>query len=202
MEKIILLGCGGHALSILDIFESQKKWKILGFVGKETDIGKYINGYPVLGSDKDLPLFRKETNFAFVCIGHIGNINKRFDLVKKLEDISFKFPYISSKYSVVSTFSDIGNGSSIGHGAIINAGAKIGDHCIINTNAVIEHESIIEDFCHISTGVLINGGVRIGKGSFIGSGSIIREGISIPPYTVISCGKRIMGWPIKENQDA
>ncbi len=201
MKKILLVGCGGHALSILDIFESQKKWQILGFVGKEVDTGKYINGYPVLGTDKDLPLLRKKTDFAFVCIGHIGKINKRFEIVKKLEDFAFKFPYISSRYSIVSPFTEIGNGTSIGHGAIINAGAKIGKHCIINTNAVVEHESSIDDFCHISTGVLINGGVRIGKGTFIGSGSIIREGISIPPYSIISCGKRIMGWPIKRHQD-
>ncbi len=201
MEKIILVGCGGHALSILDIFESQKKWEILGFVGIESDIGKYINGYPVLGTDKDLPYLRKKTNFAFVCVGQIGNFKKRFEIVRKLQDISFEFPYIASKYSIISAFSQIGNGSSIGHGAIVNAGAKVGKHCIINSKALVEHESIIEDFCHISTGVLINGGVRIGKGSFVGSGSIIREGVSIPPYSIISCGKRIMGWPIRRDQN-
>ena len=197
MEKIILVGCGGHGLSILDIFESEKKWEILGFVGIESDKGKIINGYPVLGTDDELPFLREKTDYAFVCIGQIGVINKRLEIIKKLEALNFKFPYIASRHSVVSPFSDIGNGSSIGHGAIINAGAIIGRHCIINTNALVEHESKIEDFCHISTGVIINGGVKIGRGTFIGSGSIIREGVHVPPYSIISCGKRVMGWPLK-----
>ena len=43
----------------------------------------------------------------------------------------------------------------------------------------------------------INGNVKIGFGSFIGSGAIIREGIELPPYTIIGAGKVIMGWPQK-----
>ena len=38
----------------------------------------------------------------------------RFEMVQKLQGISFEFPYITSKYSVISPFSDVGIGSSIG----------------------------------------------------------------------------------------
>ena len=39
--------------------------------------------------------------------------------------------------------------------------------------------------------MLINGGVN-GTSSFIGSGAVLREGLNLPPKTVISAGKRVM----------
>ena len=56
----------------------------------------------------------------------------------------------------------------------------------------------IGNHCHISTGVLLNGGVNIGSGSFIGSGAIIREQLALPPLTVVGAGKRVMGWPLRD----
>ena len=44
----------------------------------------------------------------------------------------------------------------------------------------------------------MNGGVRVGSGSFIGSGSMVREGLELPALTVIGAGKRVMGWPPKD----
>ena len=36
---------------------------------------------------------------------------------------------------------------------------------------------------------------------FIGSGAVLREGLNLPPNTVISAGKRVMGWPIQEESN-
>ena len=44
----------------------------------------------------------------------------------------------------------------------------------------------------------MNGGVCIGSGSFIGSGSMLREYLELPPRTIISAGKSVMGWPLKD----
>ena len=38
----------------------------------------------------------------------------------------------------------------------------------------------------------------MGRGSFIGSGAMIREGLVLPPRTVIGAGKRVMGWPPRD----
>jgi len=65
---------------------------------------------------------------------------------------------------------------------------------------LIEHDVVIGDFCHISTGALVNGAVTIGGASFVGSGSVLREGLSLPPHTVISAGKRVMGWPMHKER--
>ena len=34
VESNFLIGCGGHARSIIDIIEVEKKWSICGLVGK------------------------------------------------------------------------------------------------------------------------------------------------------------------------
>tara|TARA_Y100001968_G_scaffold263909_1_gene252633 strand:- start:4387 stop:4998 length:612 start_codon:yes stop_codon:yes gene_type:complete len=195
MKSLILIGAGGHAKSLIDIIEGNNDWEVYGLVGKESEIGGEIFGYPIIGSDKDLPKIQEKCKNAIISIGKIGKSNKRLSIEELIIKMNFNFPSIQSKYSIVSSNSSIGNGTTIGHGAIINAGSSIGNHCIINTNALIEHDCIIHNHVHISTGVIINGNCEIGLGSFIGSGSIIRDGVKIPSNTVISAGKTIMGWP-------
>ena len=73
--------------------------------------------------------------------------------------------------------------------------------CCSNAYKLREHKlevtySHLTDHCHISNGALINGNVVLGTVCFIGSGSMIREGLVLPPDTVISAGKRVMGWPL------
>ena len=89
----------------------------------------------------------------------------------------------------------LGPGTTVGHGAIVNAELLLVIHCVINTNSSIEHDVQIGNYCHISTGVLVNGGVSLVV-DFIGSGAMIRDGLTFPPSTIISAGKRIMGWPL------
>ena len=198
MKKILLIGCGGHAKSIIDILDTNSEWKLYGLIGLENEVGKKILDFPIIGNDNDLMELRKKFEYAFLSIGQIGLSKKRKMMTDYLEKLNYEFPILKSKFSIVSKYSSIDCGTLVGHNTIINSNTKIGKQCIINNKSLIEHDVVIENFCHISTGAIVNGGVSIGEGSFIGSGSIIREGIIIPPNTVISAGKRIMGWPVRD----
>ena len=46
MKKIILIGSGGHAKSCVDVIEMEKKFKIVGFVDKNS---KKLLGYKKIG---------------------------------------------------------------------------------------------------------------------------------------------------------
>ena len=197
MENILLIGAGGHAKSLIDLIESRNNWQIFGLIGTTNEIGKTCLGYKILGDESYLEQIISSCHNAILAIGQIQSSLKRIEISKKLEDLGFNFPIISSNYSFISKHAKIGEGTTIGHGAIINAGAVIGKHCIINSQALVEHDSKIGDFCHISTGALVNGGVVIGKESFIGSNSVIRENLTLPSKSLVSAGKRIMGWPLK-----
>jgi len=200
-EPLVLIGCGGHARALIDVVESSNAWHVLGLVGLPHQVGIDVLGYPVLGSDHDLPLLRQQCANALLAVGQIGLSRKRQDLAAELGHLKFQFPTVISRHAYVSRHAEVGIGTSVGHGVILNSGACVGDFCIINTNALIEHDSVISDYCHISTGALVNGGVKIGSASFIGSGAVLREGIDLPAHTVISAGKRVMGWPLRQDQE-
>ena len=38
MEKILIIGAGGHAKSVIDVVESTKKYKIIGLIDNNTKI--------------------------------------------------------------------------------------------------------------------------------------------------------------------
>jgi sugar O-acyltransferase (sialic acid O-acetyltransferase NeuD family) len=198
MKPLLLIGCGGHARSIIGLIESAAEWQIHGLVGLPEQVGSCVLGYPVIGCDDDLHALREECQAAVLAIGQLPDSALRVRFAQQLEQIGFQFPVLISSHAFVSPHAQLGPGTTVGHGVIVNAGSVVGDHCIINSCSLIEHDVHIGHHCHISTGVLINGGVQIGSDSFIGSGAIIRNGLTLPPLTVIGAGKRVMGWPLTD----
>jgi len=200
-EPLLLLGCGGHARSMIDLVESSDYWHVLGLIGLPGQVGENVFGYPVLGCDKNLPNLRQQCSHALLAIGQIDSSSRREQLAAELVRLDFELPVVISHHAHVSRHAHLGIGISVGHGAIVNAGACIGNYCILNNNSLIEHDAMVGKFCHISTGALVNGGAVVGDSSFIGSGAVLREGLHLPPKTVISAGKRVMGWPMQEERD-
>jgi sugar O-acyltransferase (sialic acid O-acetyltransferase NeuD family) len=196
MKPLLLIGCGGHARSLMDVIETAGEWRIHGLVGLPDQVGSEVLGRPVIGSDTDLPTLRDTCPAAVLAIGQLPNPELRQRLATRLKELGFHFPVLMSPHAVVSPHSRLGAGTVVGHGAIVNAGAIVGAHCILNSRALIDHDVRIGDHCHVSTGALVNGGVEIGNGSFVGSGAMLREGLQLPAGTVISAGKRVMGWPL------
>ena len=197
-KPLLLIGCGGHARAMIDVVESSGCWQIIGLVGLPDQVGEKILGYPVLGSDQDLPSLRQECGNALLAVGQIGLSTHRMRLAKMLKELEFSLPVVISGYAHVSCHAELGFGTSVGHGVIVNSGVVVGNFCILNSKSLIEHDAVIGDYCHISTGALVNGGTKIGASSFVGSGAVLREGLNLPPHTVISAGKRVMGWPMRE----
>lgn len=199
-DPLLLIGCGGHARSLIDVVETSDRWHVHGLVGLPDQVGEEVFGHSVIGCDQELPLLRNQCDYALLAVGQIGLSSLRQRLVERLETLRFSLPMVISGSAQVSPHAQLGIGTSVGHGVIVNAGARVGDYCILNSNALIEHDVVVGDHCHISTGAVINGGVNVGAGSFIGSGAVVREGLHLPPQTIISAGTRVMGWPIREGK--
>ena len=58
MKELILIGCGGHSKSIIDLIEISKSFKIYGLIGLKSELGKKILGHEVIGTDNDLKKIR------------------------------------------------------------------------------------------------------------------------------------------------
>lgn len=188
LSNLILIGAGGHARSCIEVIEQEKKYKIVGLVGLEQELGYKHLGYKVIATDNMLQGLSKDNPFALISVGQILSSEIRIKLYIHALNAGFKFPTIISPKAYVSPHAKIGRGSIVMHGAVINSGVIIGENCIINTNSLVEHDSKIEDHCHISTGVILNGEVLIESGSFIGSGAIVRERITIGTNSIVGMG--------------
>lgn len=187
--NIILVGGGGHCVSVIDVIEQQGKYNIKGIIDIKENIGKNVLGYKIIGSDNDLQdLFLSCPN-AIVSVGQIKSSALRIHLFQKLKTIGYHLPIVISPLAYVSKYALIGEGSIIMHQVLVNAGVKIGKNCIINTKANIEHGVQIGNFCHISTGAIVNGDCIVSRETFIGSNATISNGVTIPPNSIISAGE-------------
>ena len=188
MDKILLIGAGGHARSCIDVLEEENQFEIAGLIEKGQIISNKSLGYPVIGTDDDLKVLRQQYKNALITVGQIKSPKIRIKLYQLLKELDFTLPVIISSQAYVSKHAQIGEGSIIMHGVIINANAKIGNNCIINNRALIEHDSVIGDHCHIATGAIINGEVSVRNETFIGSGVVTKQAISIGKKCVIGAG--------------
>lgn len=199
-KKILLIGAGGHCLSVLDTLITSYQYQDIGIVDKVVDSKQYDNnekkrimGFPIVGQDEELEkLYIAGYKEAFITIGSIGDTSLRKRLYHKLKDIGFSIPNIIDRTSVVSTHTVLAEGIYIGKNSIVNTNSQIGKLAIINTSAIIEHECKIGDYVHIAPGAVLCGNVCIGGESHIGAGSCIKQGIHIGSQTMVGLGSVVL----------
>ena len=191
MKKIVLIGGGGHCKSVIDVIEQQGQFNIEGIVDVAELLGSEILGYPVFGTDDDMPKLAKKYKNAIITVGQIKSPKLRIKLFDLAVKSGFTMPKIISPNAYISKHSSIGNGVVVMHNAIINANSSIGDNCIINSKALVEHDCKISSHCHISTNATINGGAMVGSGSFVGSNATTKELAVIKDNSFIKAGSLI-----------
>ncbi len=202
MEKIVILGNGGHAKSLADIIEREKRYEIAGYVVNENDSEMPDAKYPRLGGDAQLEqIFRSGITNAAIGVGYMGKSGLREKLWELVKRIGFSLPVICDPSAVLAGDVRIGEGSFIGKSSIVNANASVGKMCIINTGAIIEHDCEVGDFSHISVGSVLCGNVKVGAASFVGAGATVIQGISIGKGCLIGAGTTVRK-DIKDNHMA
>lgn len=189
MEDILLLGLGGHAHSVVDSIEENRKYNIIGFLDVESMQGRKFRNYRVLGTDADMKnYFNSGIRNAFVTIGFMGHGNIRNGLYSQLKKIGYIIPNIIDNTAVVSRSAELGNGIFVGRGAVVNSNAKIGNMCIINTGAIVEHDCTVEEYSHIAVGSILCGDVSVGRETFIGANATVIQGRKIGKNCMIGAG--------------
>lgn len=188
MEDIILVGYGGHAKSVADCIERQKKYKIVGY----TEPTEVVSEYLYLGTDDVLvDYYKKGVKNVAICQGYLGKGNIRERIYEMVKTIGFHLPIITDPSSIISESATIGEGAFVGKGAIINAEATVGKMCIINTKALIEHECKVGDFTHVAVGAIICGQVVIGERVLIGANATVIQCRKIDDNAIVPAGVTI-----------
>lgn len=193
MQKLILVGGGGHCKSCIDVIEQEAQYEIAGILDKEELIGQKVLGYEIIGADDNMEKYTREGYTFLITVGHIKSSSLRERLSLKLQACNAKIAMIISPRAYVSKYADIGKGTIVMHDALVNVNASIGENCIINSKALIEHDAIIENFSHISTSAVINGGTIVKKGTFFGSNAVSKEHIETSINDFIKAGTTFKG---------
>ena len=189
MEKIVLVGAGGHCKVIIDIIKSASKYDIIGVTDKAYGDEKFVLDIPIIGDDSILEeLYNSGVKNAFVCVGALQNIEVRDKIYNNLLAIGFNIPVLIHKEAIVSPYATIAKGTCIMPGAIINPGTFIEENCIINTGVVIEHDCNLQRNTHISPRACLAGGVGVGSNTHIGMGSSIIQLVHIGNNVIIGAG--------------
>lgn len=193
MDKIIIIGGGGHAVNLVETIERDNKYQIQGFVDRAEMLGKHNEGYGYIGTDKDLcSLYEQGIKNAVMGIGYMGEGSIREELYCVLKKIGYQIPALTDETAVVSKRAVISEGVFIGKRAVVNAYAQIGENSIINSGAIIEHGTVVGSHSHIAVGAVVCGQCKIESGCFIGAGSVIKQGVSIGEKSLIGAGSVVL----------
>lgn len=192
MEKMILVGGGGHCKSIIDSINDLKQFEIVGIVDKKQKKDIEL-GIGIIGSDENLnSIYKSGIKNAFIAVGSIGNPNIRIKLYDLLKNIGYNFPIIIDKTAIVSSNVIIKDGVFIGKGVIINTNAVIKKQCILNSGVIVEHDCKINEFVHLAPGATLSGGVTIGERTHIGTNSTIIQNINVGNDVIVGAGSVII----------
>ncbi len=187
-KKVLVIGGGGHAKSLISVLRKLKTFKVIGYVDV-CDHGRILE-VPYLGADRDLKAIAKKFGCFAAALG-VGTIvlsNKRREIVEKLIDLGFQWPVIVSPTAIVNEDVVIGAGTVVFDGVVINAGTHVGQGCILNTGCILDHDCTIGDFVHIAPGAVLSGGVEVGDNCFLGTGVKVIQGVSIARDCLIAAG--------------
>lgn len=182
--RLVILGSGGHAKVIVEIFEEAAAFDIVGYTSLSSTAPLFH--YPYLGTDDDLPaVLATGITHAFPAI---GNNRIRHRMVAQLQALGFVLPNAISRHAVVSPRTTLGAAIAIMPGAIVNVDSCIGDGAILNTACSVDHDARIGACAHIAPGAHIAGNVTVGEGAFLAVGSCSVPGRDIGAWATVGAG--------------
>ncbi len=188
-KKVFIVGSSGHAKVVIDLFEKQGTYDILGLIDAFRQKGEDTCGYKVVGKEEDLPNLLLENAGTEVFVA-IGDNWVRHKVVQKIKNLIPEIHFSSAIHPSATIGKNVflGQGVAVMAGAVLNTDASVGDFCIVNTLASVDHDSMLKPFASLAPSVRIGGNVFIGEFTAISIGATIIHGIKIGNHSVIGAG--------------
>lgn len=176
-NKLLIIGCGGHAKVITDI---AKSLGIVEFYYHDRD----LSHNKFLGKDVIHEEIKNYDDYFFVALGD------NFLREKVTRNFQKRNPKSKNKTlihpsSVVSKNCTIGDGSVIMPLCVVNSSSQIGKGVIVNTRSSLDHDNSLLNYSSIAPGVVTGGNVKIGRRSAISIGAVIKNNIEIGSDSII-----------------
>jgi sugar O-acyltransferase (sialic acid O-acetyltransferase NeuD family) len=193
-KKFVIIGAGGLARELLDIFEAcndvKQDYEVLGYLveAQYGHPGTFINDKPILG---DLDWLSHHASDVQV-VGGVGDPVLRKRLVNRAHAYGACFGNIIHPSAILTKRVTLGEGIVIAAGCILTNQIRIGNHVHVNLDCTIGHDAVLEDFVTLSPGVHISGYVTLGEGCCIGTGATIINRKTIGAWSVVGAGSVVI----------
>ena len=178
-SQLVIIGAGGHALSVADAALSSG-WDSISFyshggTGPAASVGPIFSSFDSLDVTK--------TAFA---LGVGTNHGRESAWEKVVQDLrGAHLTSIVHATAWVSPHSTVHEGAVILAQASVGPGGTVGLGALLNTGASLDHDSSLGSFGSLGPGARTGGNVRIGERTMIGMQAGILHGISLGRDAVI-----------------
>lgn len=189
---LLLIGGGGHCAAVIDVIEAEGRFEIRGIVEATGSETTSVLGYPVIGTDEELPQLIAQTPHCLITVGQTHTAFVRKALFKKIKQHGGQLPNVISPLARVARSAQLGEGVVVMHYALVNSSAFVGNNCILNSRCLVEHHAIVGAHCHLSTGAILNGASEVGEECLVGSGAVILQGVSVGAQTLIGANATVI----------
>jgi len=184
MNKIIIIGAGGHSKEIIKLARDCGR-EVAGVLDDSLELhNKTICEIPVLGSICDWHKYR-DVDLVIA----IGSPRARYHVYKRIIALGNPtFAKLIHPSVIISDQRNVGVGTVICARCTVNVEVTIGEHCILNVNTTIAHESILEDFVTVAPMAVISGNVQLQRYVEVGTGAVIKQGLVIGKGGMLGMG--------------
>jgi sugar O-acyltransferase (sialic acid O-acetyltransferase NeuD family) len=183
LQKIIIFGAGGHAISVANVAESAG-YDVIAFIDKNK-AGEKLLDRNVIDECASIEGWRE------LCLAIA--IGDNFTRQRVYQDLhsrwsSLMFPVLVHRSATISKYAKIDSGTVVMPGAIVGPNSLVGKFCLLNTRASIDHDTTMLDFSSLAPGAITGGRVSIGFRSNVAIGATLINGISIGNDTIVGAG--------------
>ena len=193
MKNIVLIGGGDQAHYTIDIIHKEGKYKIVGIIDAQEEIGSTKFGYKIIGRQdaiKEIAVLY-EIDGAVISIGDNWTRYYVASQVKKLVP-DFKFFNAIHPSCIIGEHVKFGEGVVAMAGCIFNPRSTVGDHTFFATGAQVEHNCIIGNYASISAGSITGGYVELGDFAAITLGVTVFDRTKIGKNSVVGAGSLVV----------
>lgn len=158
MEKIIIIGAGGHGKVLADAISKSKNQELIGFIDAKLPKGTHVyKDFKVIENQDNILKVADNTTKFIIGIGNNQIRRKIYDeLTGKLLWATIIHPSAAIADDVI-----IGEGSVLLANSVVNASSIIGQFTIVDSGVVVDHESKIGEFTHLSIGTLVGSNCEV-----------------------------------------
>lgn len=190
MERIVIIGAGGHGRETLDIIEAlnevEPRYDVLGWIVESRfgTAGDVVNEKPILG---DFDWFRgREHDVRTICA--VGYPETRLRLADRARAVGARFLNLVHPSAILTRRISFGEGVIVAAGCSFTNQIRIGNHVHINRATTVGHDVVLDDFATLGPGVNVSGTVVLGEGCLVGTGASIVEKKRIGAWSRVGAG--------------